>query len=284
MALRLAVVTDIHHGPDTRTKCGNAALGLTRDFVEAVNALQPDAVVELGDRISDVDPETDRRLANEIAEVLTEIRCPRFHVNGNHDLENLSVADNAEILGQALDHQVVALGEWDLVLWRADPRLHSGGKRHLTLPDGDIEWLAETLQQAQRPQLVVSHIPVAPNPPVGNYYFERAPHLSAYPESAQVRDVMACAQVPIVHLSGHVHWNAVTQAGGVFYLAQQSLTESFTTLGKPAGAWGCLELGDSVSWQVYGEDPLSVTFTPLASRWFKPLQPESHWSSAQAVS
>ncbi|MGM0700834.1 MAG: metallophosphoesterase family protein [Pseudomonadota bacterium] len=284
MPLQLAVITDIHHGPNTRTKCGQAALELTREFVADVNARQPDAVIELGDRISDVDPGTDRRLAREVAEVLADIRCPRFHVNGNHDLEHLSVAENAELLGQPMAHEVVSLGDWDLVLWRADPRLHPGGTRRLILPDADLEWLERTLSRAKRPQLVVSHIPVSPNAPSGNYYFERAPHLSAYPEAPRVRDVLSRAAVPVVHLTGHVHWNAFTQLGGIFYLAQQSLTESFTTDGQPAGAWGRLELGDTVRWQVVGKDPLSVGFTPRAGRWMAPLQPESRPLTRQAVS
>lgn len=284
MPSRLVIVTDIHHGPNTRTKCGQAALDLTREFVADVNSRQPDAVIELGDRISDVDPDTDRRLAREVAEVLAEIRCPCFHVNGNHDLEHLSVAENAEILGQPMEHEVVSLGDWDLVLWRADPRLHPGGARRLILPDADLDWLEHTLSRAKRPQLVVSHIPVSPNMLSGNYYFERAPHLSAYPESPRVRHVLSRAPVPVVHLSGHVHWNAFTQLGGIFYLAQQSLTESFTTNGQPAGAWGSLELSDTVRWEVFGKDPLSVGFTPRQGRWVAPLQAEPSQGHSQVVS
>ena len=271
MTQRLAIIGDIHHGADTQTKCGRAALALCRRFVDEVNHQRPDAVIELGDRISDIDATTDRRLAAEVAEVLAAIEVPRFHVNGNHDLQHLSVAENAALLGQPLDNRVVALDDWDLVLWRADPRFHAGDKRHLALPEADCRWLEDVMQRAQRPQLVVSHIPVTPHPPIGNYYFERIPHLATYPEAPRIRNALAAANTPVVYLSGHVHWNTFSQLGGVCYLSQQSLTESFTTQGKPAGAWGWIELGDTVTWQVVGHDPLQVAFTPRAERWLAPL-------------
>lgn len=273
MSVRLAIITDIHHGPDVWTKCGHAALGLTRQFVDYVNTTKPDAVIELGDRISDVDAATDHRHATEVAEVLAGIQCPRYHINGNHDLEYLSVAENAAILGQPLHHRVVRLGDWDLVLWHADARIHQQAEgRYLQLPADDLAWLQRTLECAERPQLVVSHIPVSPNVPVAHYYFERAAHLAAYPQAPAVRDVLANAKVPVVYLSGHVHWNTVTQASGVFYLSQQSLTEGFTTQGDPAAAWGVIELGEHVDWEVLGNDPLRVRFTPPAARWIPPLQ------------
>jgi hypothetical protein len=280
MTLRLAIITDIHHGADVQTKCGRAALALTRQFVEDVNILKPDAVIEMGDRISDIDPETDRRLASEVAEVLAGIKIPRFHVNGNHDLHYLSVADNAALLGQPLDNRVVQLGDWDLVLWRADPRVHDDGAggRRLILREQDCQWLEGVMQHAERPQLVVSHIPISPHDPIGNYYFERKPHLAAYPEASRARAALASARGPVVYLCGHVHWNTFSQLGGVFYLSQQSLTESYTTQGLPAAAWGLIELDDNVTWQVFGKDPLSVTFSPRASRWAAPLKPKPRHS------
>jgi Icc protein len=53
MPVKLAVVGDIHHGRDFGTKKGTAALGLLGQFVEHVNKAELDAVIDLGDRISD---------------------------------------------------------------------------------------------------------------------------------------------------------------------------------------------------------------------------------------
>ena len=47
--LTLALISDIHHGEDDGTKAGGRALEFVRDFVDAVNGMAVDLVVELGD-------------------------------------------------------------------------------------------------------------------------------------------------------------------------------------------------------------------------------------------
>lgn len=271
MSFRLAIITDIHHGADTRTKRGSEALDLTQRFVDFVNTTKPDAVIELGDRISDLDHKTDFQLTEELMTVLKNIECPHYHINGNHDLENLSIAETDALLGQSMHCDVVNAGDWDLVLWRADPTMHAGPPRQARLMDDDFNWLESVIKNAQRPQLIVSHVPLSPHAQTGNFYFERAPQLAAYPESPRVRAMLAEARVPVVSLAGHVHWNTVAQDNGIFYLTQQSLTETFTTAGKPTGAYGLIELGDQVSWQVFGKDPIKVDFEPAAIQWKAPL-------------
>ncbi|NLG68622.1 MAG: hypothetical protein GX496_03510, partial [Firmicutes bacterium] len=75
--LRLALVTDIHHGPDKPTRPGSVAPGLLRRFVEVVNdEVRPDLVVDLGDRIDNVDPAQDARRDSEVRAILGELRAP----------------------------------------------------------------------------------------------------------------------------------------------------------------------------------------------------------------
>ncbi len=89
----------------------------------------------------------------------------------------------------------------------------------------------------------------------------------------RARAAIAQARQPVVCLAGHVHWNSVAQIDGTPHLTQQSLTESFTTGGEPAAAWGLMELGEAVRWEVFGRDPFAVTLTPSARRWTPPLPP-----------
>ncbi len=280
MSVRLAIVADIHHGAPSATKRGDRALALMAEFARFANDAGPDAVIDLGDRISDLDAETDDRLAREAAEAFAPIAAPRWHVDGNHDRDHLSAARNDEILGRAAGSQTVDIGGWRVALWRADPairpRLQPDGarRRGFALPEPDLIWLSRVAQAADRPLLVVSHVPVSGHGQTGNYYFERNPDVSTYPEAARARAALAQARVPVVCLAGHVHWNTVTTVGGVTHLTQQSLTESFTTEGEPAGAMGLLELGEgSARWRVEGLDRIEVALSPAASRWTPPLAP-----------
>ncbi|MCB9948044.1 MAG: metallophosphoesterase [Rhodospirillaceae bacterium] len=269
---RLCIVTDIHHGPDTFTKKGAAAPRLMEGFAGFCRAEAPDAVIDLGDRISDSDPETDRRLAREAAAMFAPIAAPRLHVCGNHDRVHLSVEENEEILGQSLGHQTVDIDGWTLVLWRAETRIARG--LGLVLRECDLTWLAGVVARAEGPLAVFSHVPVSGHGQAGNYYFQHNPDASTYPNAAdRVRAVLATARVPLVWVAGHVHWNTLTVVNGQPHLTLQSLTETFTTHPEPAGSYAVLDLGADIAWTVHGRDGLHVRLRAADSvaRWVAPL-------------
>jgi hypothetical protein len=273
-ALRLCLVADIHHGQDSFTKKGSAALDLLAGFAAFANDARPDVVIDLGDRISDVDTATDMLLEREVAEVFRAIEAPVRHICGNHDRDHLTVEQNAEILGQPLANQTIDLGDWILVLWRADSRIHRPGGFVLT--EADLLWLAGVVRQATKPLAIFSHVPISGHSQAGNYYFERNPEASTYPGGAErARAILATARVPVCCFAGHVHWNTLTMVGGQPHFTLQSLTETFTTHPEPAGAWALLELSDRIAWTVYGKDSFraELSAAETARRWITPLPP-----------
>jgi len=274
MTLHIAIVADIHHGAPSLTKRGDRALDLMDGFASFVKDTAPDLVLDLGDRISDVDHDTDLRLEREVAEAFKQISVPTYHINGNHDRDHLTVAENEEILGQPLLNELIDLGDWQLALWRADSKfIRDPQRRGFDLPEPDLLWLSRTVQSLAKPTLIASHVPVSGHSQIGNYYFQRNPAFSTYPQAARVRAALAQATQPIACLAGHVHWNTVTQMDGIPHLTQQSLTESFTTQGEPAEAWGLLKLSDTLCWEVFGKDPLKAEVTSGVARWTPPLAP-----------
>src|SRR4051794_37865915 len=66
-SLRIAIIADIHHGADHFTKKGTAAMPLLAEFNRFVADAEPALVVELGDRISDSNRESDLVLEREVA-------------------------------------------------------------------------------------------------------------------------------------------------------------------------------------------------------------------------
>ena len=272
MTLRIAIVTDIHHGKPSTAKRGDAALGLMEDFAHFVKDSGATHVLDMGDRISDENRDTDLVLAAEVAEAFRAVPAPVWHLNGNHDRDHMSVADNEALLGQSLDHAVHDIDGWRIVLWRADSRIRRGDEGNgFVLTEADLVWLSRTMQATDRPTLVVSHVPISGHAQTGNYYFQNNPGSSTYPMADRARAALALARVPVVCLAGHVHWNTVTTVDGITHFTQQSLTESFTTAGEPAGAMGLIELSDSVSWEVVGADPFRFGFRPTARRWTPPM-------------
>jgi hypothetical protein len=281
-SLRLAFVTDIHHGDDHLTKKGTAALPLLAEFGRFVADSRVDAVIDMGDRISDRDKPNDLRLEREVAGAFQSIAGPRHHICGNHDLDYLTVAENEEIFGQGLAPQTIDLGGWRLVLWRADAMIRRpGGFR---LAEQDVLWLAGVVRTADRPLVVCSHVPVSGHSQTGNYYFENNPQHATYPGAERLRAVLRQARVPAVWVSGHVHWNTVTLVDGIPHVTLQSLTETFTTHPEPASSWGLLELGETITWRAYGRDPafFSLPAEAAARRWVMPLPPFEEMAEIRA--
>ncbi len=271
---RLCIVTDIHHGKDNFTKKGTSALGLLDEFKGFVDRTKPDAVIDMGDRISDCDRETDMRLEQDVAEIFAGMNTPRFHICGNHDRDYLSVDENAAILGQDLSSTTVDIGDWTLVIWRADAKIHRPGG--FILPEADLLWLAGVVRNATRPLAIFSHVPVSGHSQAGNYYFQRNPEASTYPAGAErVRAILAGARVPVACFAGHVHWNTMTMVNGQPHFTLQSLTETFTTHPEPAGSYALLELSDRIDWTVHGKDSMRVSLdaAETARHWIEPLPP-----------
>ena len=271
---RLCIVTDIHHGKDNFTKKGTSALRLLEEFKGFVDRTKPDVVIDMGDRISDCDKETDKRLEQDVAEIFAGMNTPRFHICGNHDRDYLSVDENAAILGQDLSSTAVDIGDWTLVIWRADAKIHRPGG--FILPEADLLWLAGVVRNATRPLAIFSHVPVSGHSQAGNYYFQRNPEASTYPAGAErVRAILAGARVPVACFAGHVHWNTMTMVNGQPHFTLQSLTETFTTHPEPAGSYALLELSDRIDWTVFGKDSMRVSLdaAETARHWIEPLPP-----------
>ena len=270
-AVRVALVTDIHADGEHGTKRGEQALELLDGFVERINALpdhsRPDVVVDLGDRVNDVDAITDRRALEAVAEVFSRLTVPRVHLLGNHDVVNLSLQDNAEVLGTRLESRFVELHGWQLVFWYANPTLTSSGFRFL--PE-DLEWLEGALASSDKPSAVFTHAPYSGASMLGNHYFEPYPQFAGYGNAHLVRPILERSGVPLC-VAGHVHWNSVTTVDGTHHLSLQSLTESFTTHPDPAKAWGALTLGQTVWLEVFGLDPikLELPVKPGGHRWVR---------------
>ncbi|NDU78830.1 hypothetical protein GWI34_40525, partial [Actinomadura sp. DSM 109109] len=145
-----------------------------RGFVERAIAEKADVILDLGDRFSDQTRETDYRDALELAPIFKAFPGPRVHILGNHDVSNLSIADNEEIFGQSMQSRVLDLGETRLIAWQPDVRL----EKVVGFPKAEphLQWLIDALNADQRPAIIASHVPVSGHSQIGNYYFERNAH------------------------------------------------------------------------------------------------------------
>ena len=212
--MKIAIITDIHHGPLSHTKDPNwAGLPALQQFIDRAVAEKADLVLDLGDHISDTTHEADYRAMSEVAEIFKTFPGRRVHVLGNHDVAKLSVADNEAIFGQSMASSVTDLGDFRLIAWQPGVFITRGvGFPHAS---EHLDWLVEALNADERPAVIATHVPLSGHSQIGNYYFQRNPQYSTYPDHTKVREAVEATGRAALWLSGHVHWNTVTNVGNV---------------------------------------------------------------------
>ena len=269
--LRLALVTDIHHGEDKLTKQGKSALSLLDSFLSFAVDWGADMIVELGDRISDVNRETDSQLLAEVASRFEGLNTPHSHLHGNHDVAFLGANVNSETFSQPASSYSVEMKGWRLIFWQADTFIP--WPETFRIRQSDLAWLSDELQKSDLPTIIFSHVPLGSGSMQSNYWFQNNPEVGGYPNASEARAIIQSSGHVVLCVSGHVHWNSLNQVNAIPHITLQSLTESFTTSGEAAGAWATLEVNDDIHWRVYGSDPLELRL-PLREpghTWTSPL-------------
>ncbi len=284
--MKIALITDIHHGPLSHTKKEgwNAVPELGR-AIEAINAAKADLLLDLGDRISDTTRDHDIQMEREVYECLARFEGPRYHMVGNHDVGNLTFADNAEAMHQSMEHQVVDLGEQRLILWQVNTKIDRALSGEFPKAETELEWLVEALESDPRPAIIATHVPLSGHSQIGNFYFENNANLSTYPDHVKVRTAVEATGKAAIWLSGHVHRNTVSNVHNLQHITVQSFSERFTTYPEPAVAYGILEIADGqFTLEVFGRDPFFVRlpFRPSGlQKWIPAMPPFGERVSSQ---
>lgn len=272
--LILAIITDIHHGPTRYTKKGDAALPLLESVGEKIDAGGAELIVDLGDRISNVDHDTDLKLMAEVASVFGQMDTPRAHLLGNHDLHFLTKDENEMALGHSFQSHSKDIKGKHLVFWQID-LTNTYGDNSLPSED-DLKWLREDLERTALPTLIFTHVPLDDAAMVGNFWFQNNSSAASLSNTQKARDIIEASGNVILCVAGHVHWNNISTIDGVRYLTVQSLTESYTTQGTVTGAWAEIIIDDQLSWSVHGADPIhyQAPVRTLDAHWNEPLSPK----------
>ncbi|WMT90448.1 metallophosphoesterase [Pelagibacterium sp. H642] len=256
--MKIAVVTDIHHGPQSHNKLeGWNGLPVLERFLTWAEGIEADLVLDLGDHISDVDRDADVRHMREVAKVFASTRLPRMHVLGNHDVVNLAQAESEDIFEYSMASRITTLADVRIIAWQPDVHITRGVGFCAT--GEHLDWLIATLEADERPALVATHVPVSGHAQTGNYYFETRPEYSTYPDHARVRQAVEGTGKVAAWFSGHVHWNTISTINGLRHVTIQSMSERFTSMPDHAEAYGLIEIAEgALSTTVYGNDPFHV--------------------------
>ena len=272
--LKIGLITDIHLGPDRETRRGTQAQRLIEAFLEDMRHFTPAFIVDLGDRIMEVDEPTDRRHTVLVRELLGRGRVPVHHLLGNHDVAHLAKRDVLGLLDLPAPYRAIDAGSYRcLFLDSTDPVVGEYGGH---ISDAQLAWLGAELATSQQPVLVFCHHALDDQP------IERNPLFREHPEWAMVENRLALRQVLVQSgkvaavVTGHTHWNRSTWVDGIPFLSIQGLVETWTTPGTPAGAYGKLWFTPDGQGHlsVEGHDPLAADLPLPRPRTLRAEQPQ----------
>jgi 3',5'-cyclic AMP phosphodiesterase CpdA len=256
--LRIGLISDIHLGPDRETRRGADAERLIGQFLEDMRLFAPAFIVDLGDRIMEVDEPTDRRHSVLVRDLLRRAEAPVFHLLGNHDVAHLPKREVSGLLDLPASYRSAQLNGYQCVfLDSTDPVVGEYGGH---ISEAQIAWIEAELTRAERPAVVFCHHPLDDQPIESNPLFQEHPEWGAVDNRATVREVLARSRKVVAVVTGHAHWNRATCVGGVPFLTIQCLVETWNTGGEPAGAYGKLwiEPKGRLRLEVMGRDRLDI--------------------------
>jgi Icc protein len=229
MDLTLALVTDLHFGPEASyggklRKLTAQAGPLARAFVERMNTLvKPDLVVNLGDDIEDESPEADRARYGECQSILRGAEAELVNVAGNHDTVTLDEDYLRAAWGREGElYYSLDRGGFHLVVLHTRER-----KDHdVSIGEAQLAWLTADLAESPGPSIVLMHHSAADQDLTGNRWFEGSPHICLVRERRSIRKLFEEHGDVRAVFNGHLHWNHIDVINGIPYVTLQSLIEN----------------------------------------------------------
>lgn len=263
MALTIALVTDLHFGPEARfqgklRKLTHHAEPLLGAIVQRLRTeFRPDFLVNLGDDIEDESRDVDLERYGRCQEILKSAGVPVVNVAGNHD--------------------VITMGKEDLNrMWGRDPAaplhysfdrdgfhfavLHTLEKKDVdvSLPPAQLRWVEQDLAATALPTIVLMHHSASEQDLSDSRWFSLRPDLALVRERAALRRIFEASGKVRAVFNGHVHRNHLDVIAGIPYVTFQSLIENLEddAPGVPAASFAVVRITPQrIVVRVHGNDP-----------------------------
>ena len=266
MKLTLALVTDLHFGPEARwngklRKLTHHAGALTEAFVRAMNdEARPDIVVNLGDDIEDESREKDLLRYGECQSILKTAHAKLVNVAGNHDTINLTRDDLLRFWGRTGSlYSSFDEGGWHFAV------LHTIERKDvdIRLPTPQLEWLERDLAGTQLPSIVFMHHSASEQDLDDSRWFQGRAHAALVKERGELRAILERSGKVRAVFNGHLHRNHCDVIRGIPYVTVQSLIENLDedAPGRPSAAHAIVQLSEErIVVRVRGNDPARYQF------------------------
>ncbi len=237
-SIKLILVGDIHYGVDDKCRPGSEVGGLMEKFTALLNdELRPDAVIDLGDRINNVDHDEDCKHLQYILDIFDKkLNMPVFHVLGNHDTVYMSKQDSTQVIGhEASWNSFIYRGFKFILLDTVDPMIDNCGG---TVGDKQLAWLKDRMAEDNVPKLVFGHHPIDDQTMRENTTFiDSDMHLNFVDNKSEVRNTLENGRNFILYGNGHMHWFSFVSSPKGIFITAPSLTEAYPEHNNAPGSF-----------------------------------------------
>ncbi len=235
--VRLGLFADLH-AHDTDSPLEGKWMIHTEErlaaFTAAMNAWDPDFVIELGDFVNGwvvlgADPGDPARIPEILAwadSLYAAFDGPRYHVIGNHDVYNLDKELYRSLLGIESTYYSFDVGAFHFVVLDVQFGEDGSDLAHTYtgvagfLPEAELDWLRDDLAASDRPTIVFVHQMLdAYIEAWGRALVANQPEIQAV--LAEDGDVIAVFQ-------GHDHDNVHNEIDGIHYVTFEALVDQGT--------------------------------------------------------
>jgi 3',5'-cyclic-AMP phosphodiesterase len=233
---------------------GSRIPALLDGVVEAMRALRPACIVDLGDRINGVAAGQDGVRERYVRRRLEDAGVPVYHVLGNTDIEHLAKHDALAAVQKSRAAEIVDVGPLRLILLdTVDSSVDGVGG---AVGTAQLEWLRAALPDHPGPCLVFGHHPLDEPVLEGHRYFAGQPSLATVHNRAAVRGILEASGDVAGVFAGHLHRTGASTLRGIPYVTIGSVVDTAYTAGEPAGAYAVVTAGPGVlEVRVFGRAP-----------------------------
>src|SRR3989338_3498015 len=176
--------------------------------------------------------------------MLSKLKCPVYHLVGNHELKYLSIKFLKNALGYkklyfSFDNQNFRF------IFLFTKRFYPS--KEIKLDTSQLKWLKKKVNTDKK-MVIFSHYSLVPVDTRGNFWFSTRPDLTFIKNLPEFLRIIAGKNVKLV-FNGHLHWNKKKILKGVHYLTVQSLVENTSSKveGPPANAFTLVNLEDKLA-------------------------------------
>ena len=259
--MKFAIINDIHIG-DYRQHNGKYrkatphAEKLLKSFVRKMNkTFKPDFVVQGGDMIEDTNLVIDKKNYKKGLTILSKLKCPVYHLVGNHELKYLSEKFLKDVLGYRKLYFSFDQKNFRFI-FLFTKRFYPS--KEIKLDSTQLKWLKKRVKTDKK-IIIFSHYSLVPVNTRGNFWFSKRPDLTFIKNHREFLKIIDGKNVKLA-FNFHLHWNKKQVLDGVPYITVQSLVENTSgkVEGPPANAFTLVNLdGNSASVKVLGKGAIS---------------------------